>query len=112
MPSAASAFAASTASDVPSPVVLHLPTAAITLRTDDPEVNFPRAAMQWTYVVRSRQRWATSQNAVERQADAATDLLQELGIDAAAQADIARAGMVGSPSSDAPAGGELEAAGS
>lgn len=29
-----------------------------------------------------------------------------------AAAEIARAGMVGSPSSDAPAGGELEAAGS
>jgi len=75
-------------------VVLRLPTRNVTLKTDDPEVNFPRAAMQWTYVVRSRQRWSTAPDSAERQARAASEMLASLGVDLATQAEIARAGMV------------------
>src|SRR5262245_59743098 len=71
---------------VPSQVVLHLESKDISLRTADPErtsgegINFPRAAMQWTYVVRSRQRWSSTQHTVEAQADAAAQLMQQLGV--------------------------------
>lgn len=75
-------------------VVLRLPTRDVTLKTDDREVNFPRAAMQWTYVVRSRQRWSTATDSAERQARAASEMLASLGVDPLTQAEIARAGMV------------------
>jgi hypothetical protein len=51
-----------------------------------------RAAMQWTYVVRSRQRWAATDHASD-QAAKAGDLLNELGIDEGALEEIAHSGI-------------------
>lgn len=80
--------------DTSKGVVLRLPTRDVSLKTRDKEINFPRLAMQWTYVVRSRQRWSTAPDSAERQAKAASEILIDLGVDEATQADIAQAGMV------------------
>lgn len=78
----------------PATVVLRTPKRPIQLQTTAPAVNLAQAAMQWTYVVRSRQRWSSTETTANQQARAAADLLQELGVDADALADLARAGMV------------------
>jgi hypothetical protein len=80
--------------DTSQGVVLRLPTRDVGLRTRDREINFPRLAMQWTYVVRSRQRWSTTPDSAARQAGAASEMLVELGVDGSTQAEIAHAGMV------------------
>jgi hypothetical protein len=82
------------AADMSHGVVLRLPTGDVALNTKDKKVNFAQAAMQWTYVVRSRQRWSTAPDSAERQGRAASELLENLGADAAKQAEIASAGMV------------------
>src|SRR3954466_11380549 len=56
--------------------------------------NFMHPAMQWTYVVRSRQRWSTTASSIENQANAAREFLEKCGVDAAALKDIARSEMV------------------
>lgn len=91
---AATASPARQAVDTSKGVVLRLPTRDVGLKTRDREINFPRLAMQWTYVVRSRQRWSTASDSAERQATAASELLVDLGVDRATQAEIAHSGMV------------------
>jgi hypothetical protein len=81
--------------DIHASVVLRTPKREIALRTDTPsEVNLAQAAMRWTYVVRSRQRWSAAPDAEKRQSLAARELLQQLGIDDAALADLAQGGMI------------------
>jgi len=75
-------------------VALRIPSRDIPLQTGKPEINMERAAMEWTYVVRSRQRWATTEGAATQQARAAADLLRRLGVDSQALAEIARSGIV------------------
>lgn len=80
--------------DTSQGVVLRLPTRDVALKTRDREINFPRLAMQWTYVVRSRQRWSTAPDSAERQARAASEMLVDLGVNSSTQVEIAQAGMV------------------
>jgi hypothetical protein len=77
---------------------------AVTLRTSTLEIVLPRegskvtdlaeAAMQWTYVVRSRQRWSAATSSTKRQAAAAEDFLSTLGIDSTLLNGIAQAEVV------------------
>lgn len=94
LPTPANASPARQAVDTSQGVVLRLPIRDVGLKTRDPEINFPRLAMQWTYVVRSRQRWSTAPDSAERQARAASEMLVDLGVDLPTQAEIAHAGMV------------------
>jgi hypothetical protein len=73
-------------------VVLRTPQRDIPLQTD--AINLAQEAMRWTYVVRSRQRWASTETAVTQQGQAAADLLKRMGVDAIALAELAHAGMV------------------
>jgi hypothetical protein len=57
-------------------------------------VNLGDAALQWTYVVRSRQRWTATEASTKQQAEAAADLLQRFGVDRDALSELARASMV------------------
>jgi hypothetical protein len=75
-------------------VVLRTSTQALALQTAAPDVNLARAAMQWTYIVRSRQRWSAASAAMERQSSSAADLLRNLGIAPADLRSVALAGMV------------------
>lgn len=52
-----------------------------------------RAAMQWTYVVRSRQRWTSTAESIKRQAQAAQEFVQWLGLDYVKLSRIAQAGL-------------------
>jgi hypothetical protein len=53
-----------------------------------------RAAMEWTYVVRNRQRWRTEDRSAARIDDRARNQLRALGLTDAALADIAESGVV------------------
>jgi hypothetical protein len=94
VPPPATASPVRQAVDTSQGVVLRLPTRDVGLKTRDREINFPRLAMQWTYVVRSRQRWSTAPDSAERQASAASEMLMGLGVDRSTQVEIAHAGMV------------------
>jgi hypothetical protein len=52
-----------------------------------------RAAMQWSYIVRNRSRWAGLGSATGQQADRAARLLQDLGLDDASRRKLADAGV-------------------
>ena len=52
------------------------------------------AAMEWTYVLRSRQRWAALASAAEEHVERAAAQLHEFGLSPAAIADMARASRV------------------
>ena len=86
----ANASPARQAVDTSQGVVLRLPIRDVGLKTRDPEINFPRLAMQWTYVVRSRQRWSTAPDSAERQARAASEMLVDLGVDSTTQVQVQR----------------------
>ncbi len=55
---------------------------------------FQRVAMQWTYIVRNRRRWAEREVSVNEQADRARQLLQRLGMSESARERLAFAGHV------------------
>jgi hypothetical protein len=57
--------------------------------------NLMQSAMQWTYVVRSRQRWSATPNSIEDQAKAARDFLtKDCGVDDETLKAIALSGLV------------------
>jgi len=55
---------------------------------------FQRVAMQWTYIVRNRRRWAEREVSVNEQADRARQFLQRLGMSESARERLAFAGHV------------------
>lgn len=55
---------------------------------------FQRVAMQWTYIVRNRRRWAERDVSVNEQAERARDLLQRLGLSEQSRERLAFAGHV------------------
>ena len=57
------------------------------------DLSLARAAMQWTYVVGSRQRWAVSEKTARNQSAAAEDYLRKLGLDDKALRTIADAAV-------------------
>ncbi|RPH57790.1 MAG: hypothetical protein EHM89_13465, partial [Acidobacteria bacterium] len=63
--------------------VVALPTRAIALKPRDigqagkAGASFPRAAMQWSYIVRNRRRWSGRESLVREQAARAQTLLRE-----------------------------------
>lgn len=65
-------------------IVLRTPTKAFSFNPSaDPERGpreFQRAAMQWTYVVRNRERWSGLPPSAKKQADRAGELLKRLGL--------------------------------
>jgi hypothetical protein len=71
-------------------VILRTPKRSVELQ----RANLAQAAMRWTYIVRSRQRWSTTPEAAKVQALAAREVLQQLGVDDVALADLAQAGMI------------------
>jgi hypothetical protein len=76
-------------------VVLRTPQRAFPLGQNDPaRANLPRAAMEWTYIVRSRSRWSARQETSDRQAQQAAELLARFGVSDADLAALARAGTV------------------
>jgi hypothetical protein len=90
--------AAGVAKSPPEPtydVLLRTANAEYALSEDalhDPVV--AQSAMQWAYVVRSRQRWATKPSLIERHAATATALLQQLGVDETALIALANADVI------------------
>jgi hypothetical protein len=83
------------AASVLTSVVLRTPQRAVPLgQGDAARANLPRAAMQWTYIVRSRSRWAARQETSERQAQQAAEVLASFGVGDADLAALARAGVV------------------
>lgn len=55
---------------------------------------FQRVAMQWTYIVRNRRRWAERDVSVQEQAERARELLRRLGLSESARERLAFAGHV------------------
>jgi hypothetical protein len=74
-------------------VQLHTPQRTVELETRQPAVNLAQAAMEWTYVVRSRLRWAST-DAAKQQRMVAAKLLDDMGVNRNELVDLARAGVV------------------
>jgi hypothetical protein len=89
---------AATAASVPpmgrGKVVIRTSRRDFVLNPEASALSLAQAAMRWTYVVRSRQRWAATLEAVERQSAAAGELLLALGIDPTSLRELALAGIV------------------
>jgi hypothetical protein len=66
----------------------------VVLPADPDKVNLMQSAMQWTYVVRSRQRWSAAPTSIDNQALAARDFLEKCGVDTEALKEIAFSGLV------------------
>ncbi len=78
-----------------SEIVLRTPQREIRLGQGEAAgANLARAAMQWTYIVRSRSRWSAKPESAERQAREAGRVLASFGVGDADIAALARAGMV------------------
>jgi hypothetical protein len=81
----------------PDPETVHLTTKSrrIVLPAANSLVpNLMQPAMQWTYVVRSRQRWSATPSSIEDQAKAARDFLGNCGVDDEALKAIALSELV------------------
>lgn len=74
-------------------VYIRTPTQQFSLDKDS-EGSLAQAAMEWTYTIRSRQRWSSVPDAAEQQGREAANLLSRLGVAEQDLASIARAGMV------------------
>ena len=72
-------------------VILRTPTREIPLLAD---VNLARAAMEWTYIVRSRSRWSGMADSTKKQSDHAARFLHACGVDDAGLGALADAGIV------------------
>jgi hypothetical protein len=77
-----------------------MPAAALALRIPSQQFTLSdldglkRAALEWTYTVRSRQRWAMRSDTAEQKAQQAAAFLNQVGLDDVALTAIGRAGSV------------------
>jgi hypothetical protein len=62
--------------------------------SDSPILHLKQSALEWTYVVRSRQRWSATESTKKRQAIAAEEFLKECGLNADALKRIAFSSLV------------------
>jgi hypothetical protein len=75
-------------------VDIRIPSQRFRLTAPGEGNSLARAAMEWTYTVRSRQRWSTVPDAADQQGHEAAELLGTFGIKESELAAIARADVV------------------